>query len=79
MATAAKKTPATPAKPKPTADKAQALRVIAKRDGFRRAGRTFSGEATFILLEDLTEDEYEQLITEPMLVVDLVDAPADKA
>jgi hypothetical protein len=58
------------------------LRVIAKRDGFRRAGRVFNGEATFIELDDLTDRQYEQLSTEPMLVADLVyrpDQAADKA
>lgn len=55
------------------------LRVIAKRDGFRRAGRVFTGEATYIELDDLTDDQYEQLSTEPMLVADLVDRPGQPA
>lgn len=78
---AAKKTTASKATApaKPESAKGKALRVIAKRDGFRRAGREFSGEATFIPVEELTDEEYELLATEPMLVVDLVEAPSDKA
>lgn len=56
------------------------LRVIAKRDGFRRAGRVFSGEAAYIPLDELSFEQYLALDAEPMLVTDMV-APevAEKA
>lgn len=65
---------------KPTATtegaKRQLLQVIAKRDGFRRAGREWHGTST-VALDELTEEQRQQLVTEPMLVTQLVDAPAD--
>ncbi len=65
---------------KPTATtegaKRQLLQVIAKRDGFRRAGREWHGTST-VALDELTEEQRQQLATEPMLVTQLVDAPAD--
>ena len=61
------------AAPKPAGDN-KALKVVPKIDGFRRCGRAFSGE-TLIPLGQLTDEEYEQLTTEPMLVTALVDAP----
>lgn len=65
---------------KPTATtegaKRQLLQVIAKRDGFRRAGRGWHGTST-VALDELTEEQRQQLATEPMLVTQLVDAPAD--
>ena len=51
------------------------LRVVAKKDGFRRAGRVFTGDAQVIPYEDLTAEEVEQLTTESMLVVMEVDLP----
>lgn len=68
MATAAKKKAAGPA------DKG--LRVVTKRDGFRRAGIEWSG-TTVVPLSDLTDDQVEALKSEPMLVVDEVDVPAN--
>lgn len=49
------------------------LRVIARRDSFRRAGHVFSGEAKTIALADLTEDQVELLKSERLLVVQEVD------
>lgn len=67
---------------KPTATtegaKRQLLQVIAKRDGFRRAGREWHGTST-VALDELTEEQRQQLATEPMLVTQLVDAPAEAA
>lgn len=45
-----------------------ALRVFAKQDGFRRAGRAWSGE-TVVPLSELTDEQIEQLENEPKLVV----------
>lgn len=55
------------------------LCVVARRDGFRRAGRAFGAEPVVIPLADLSDLQYHQLTTEPMLVTYLVDLPADDA
>lgn len=52
------------------------LQVVSKRDGFRRAGRVWSGSTT-VPLSELTEAQYEQLCDEPMLVTMLLDVPAE--
>ena len=58
---------ATTASPAPR----QMLQVIAKRDGFRRAGREWSG-ATAVPLDELTKEQVEQLQAEPQLVTQLL-------
>ena len=82
MATTAKTTrKAAPAKtaPEPKPEGNKALKVVPKRAGFRRAGYAFPDGETVIPLADLTDTQYAQLTTEPMLVTHLVDAeePAD--
>jgi len=71
---------ATRAAPKSDAAQAgtsrQALQVISKRDGFRRAGREWHGSTT-VPLDDLTGEQIEQLEAEPMLVVLQVEMPAE--
>lgn len=57
---------------------AKALKVVPKVDGFRRAGRAFAGE-TVIPLSELTDEQFEQLTTEPQLVTMLVDLPSDSS
>lgn len=52
----------------------RALRIVAKRDGFRRAGREWNG-VTHVSLSDITSEQREQLEAEPMLIVDEVDTP----
>jgi hypothetical protein len=65
---------------KPTADKAQGLKVVPKRTGFRRAGYAFDDPAgTVIPLADLDDEQYEALTTEPALVTHLVDLPEESA
>lgn len=65
---------------KPVGDTPQALKVVPKRAGFRRAGYAFPDGETTIPLSDLTDRQYEQLTNEPMLVTFLVDLPeADAA
>lgn len=54
------------------------LQVIAKRDGFRRAGFSFSETATIIDPSKLEEGQIEALKKEKMLVVTEVDAPSSK-
>ncbi len=61
---------------KPESDKPQALHVTPKVPGFRRAGRAFPDGETVIPLSDLSDDEYEQLTAEPMLVTYVKDLPA---
>lgn len=59
------------AKEKPKAEakeETKPITVIAKRDGFRRAGREWHG-TTEIDLASLQEGELEQLKAEPMLTV----------
>lgn len=60
-------TNATTASPAPR----QMLQVIAKRDGFRRAGREWSGTTT-VPLDELTKEQVEQLQAEPQLVTQLL-------
>lgn len=55
----------------------QMLQVVSKRDGFRRAGRAWSGTTT-VALDELTQEQYEQLAAEPMLVTLLLETPADQ-
>lgn len=59
-------------KPAPAGPAGKGLEVISKKDGFRRAGREWSGTAT-VSLAELTHDQAEALQAEPMLVVREVD------
>lgn len=63
------------ANPKTEKTKVRALRVVAKRDGFRRAGRRFGAEPVDIPLADLNRktNELEMLKADPMLVCHEVD------
>lgn len=63
---------------KPGGPAGKGLMVISKRDGFRRAGYTFGGEAQTIAYADLTPDQVQQLKTEPLLVVTEVDLPKEE-
>lgn len=45
------------------------LSVQASREGFRRAGRAWGKEATIVPLNELTEDQIEQLKSDPALTV----------
>ncbi len=76
---AASSAAATPATKPEGGDKSQALKVVPKRAGFRRAGFAFPDGETVIPLDELTHTQYAQLTTEPMLVTHLVDLPADEA
>lgn len=63
MATA-KKTPAPAAAP----DGHKFLQVVAKRPGFRRAGRVFGDQAEYIPLDELSQEDFDAIRSEPMLV-----------
>ena len=59
------------------AKKSPGLRVVAARDGFRRAGRAWSKDATDVALANLTKDQIAQLKSEPLLAVSEVDIASD--
>ena len=61
---------------KPKEAEGKALRVVAKRDGFRRAGREWHG-ATVVPTSELDDQQYLQLTTDPMLDAILVDLPSE--
>ncbi|MFY2033731.1 hypothetical protein ACOTDT_16460 [Achromobacter xylosoxidans] len=79
MATAKPRGRQATAKPPVTKpDGAKALKVVPRAESFRRAGRAFAGE-TVIPLSELTDEQFEQLTTEPQLVTMLVDLPSDSS
>lgn len=49
--------------------KVPALSVTSSREGFRRAGRAWSKEATVVKLSDLNEEQIAQIKGEAMLTV----------
>lgn len=49
--------------------KVKVLYVVAKREGFRRAGFVFGSGRTRLVVDDLTDEQVKQLKDEPMLVV----------
>lgn len=49
------------------------LEVQSKQAGFRRAGRAWPSEATFIALDELTDEQIAALEAEPMLNVKRVE------
>lgn len=74
MATAKTNRTAAPTAAKPTpGDKPLGLKVCPKRAGFRRAGIVFGDGETVIPLSELSDVQYAQLTTEPMLVTMLVE------
>lgn len=62
--------------PKPGPEKI--VRVTARRDGFRRAGREWHGTAE-VPASQLSAGELAALRAEPMLAVEIVDAPDRKS
>ena len=60
-------------KAKPAGTVTEAIKVIPKRAGFRRAGFAFPEEGLTIRLSELTDKQLDQLESEPMLVVIPVD------
>ncbi len=63
-------------KPKPAGASTQAIKVIPKRAGFRRAGYSFPEEGLTIRLSELTDKQLDQLENEPMLVLVPVEVEA---
>lgn len=58
-------------------EKIDALRVHAKIDGFRRAGRAWHGTTT-VPRKDFTKDQVRQLEDEPRVVVEEVQVAPDE-
>lgn len=59
--------------------KVRALRVVSRRDSFRRAGRRFGSEPVVIPLTELTKADRELLAGDSMLVCSEVDLEVDAA
>lgn len=57
------------------AGKVNGLRITAKREGFRRAGRAWSNEPTEVLLSDFDEAQLAMLRAESMLTIEEVALP----
>lgn len=49
------------------------LEVQSKQAGFRRAGRAWPSEATFVALDELTDEQIAALEAEPLLIVKRVE------
>lgn len=75
MATKSTTKPDTP----PQGDTIAVLRVTATRDGYRRAGRAWSTEPTFVREGELDKAQIEALQADPQisLAPDLIAAPAE--
>lgn len=71
--------PKNPVSAKVERDPTKGLRIVAKREGFRRAGFVFGPQAQVIALTDLNEDQEAALREEPMLVVVDIDLPTPEA
>lgn len=56
---------------------AKKIRIISKREGFRRCGVAHSETATFHDIDAFTSEQLQTLSTDPMLVVDVVDVGED--
>lgn len=56
---------------------AKKIRIISKREGFRRCGVAHSETPIFHEPDRFAREELEQLTRDPMLVVDLVDVGED--
>lgn len=69
----------TPAAPKLAAKTVPGIRVVAKRDGFRRAGFAWSKAGTDMPLKGMPKDVLKQLRDEPMLSVTDIEIPVAEA
>lgn len=65
---------AAPNAPKKT-DPVSGLRISAKREGFRRAGRAWSKQPTEIPLAGMSKADVAALKAEPMLTVEEIELP----
>ncbi|MDH0494251.1 HI1506-related protein [Comamonas aquatica] len=57
---------------RPAGPATEAIKVVPKRAGFRRAGYAFPEEGQTIALSELSEEQLQQLEAEPMLVTSRV-------
>lgn len=58
---------------------AKMIRIVAKRDGFRRCGVRHSASGADHPTDQFSKDEMKILLAEPMLVVHEVEVPDGKA
>lgn len=65
---------APPAATKTKTVKVPALSVVSAREGFRRAGRAWSKEATVVRLSELSKEQIRQIKGESLLTVVNVEA-----
>ena len=66
--------------PRAAGPETRGLKVVARRDTFRRAGHVFGSEPKTLALSDLTEDQVDAIKGDSQLVVQEVDIePAAKA
>lgn len=59
-------------------EKATHLSVRALKDGFRRAGRAWSGVETTVPIKEFTDEQVAALEAEPLLTVKRVTVAAEK-
>ena len=64
---------ATAKKSKQAGSADKGLKVTARPASFRRGGFTFTGEARVIALSELTEEQMDQITSDPNLVCQTVD------
>lgn len=70
---------APPAAAKTKTVKVPALSVASGREGFRRAGRAWSKEATVVRLSDLSKEQIKQIRGEALLAVTEIDIDEEAA
>ncbi|SIR43151.1 hypothetical protein SAMN05880590_1328 [Rhizobium sp. RU35A] len=56
---------------------APVLKIVSRQDGFRRAGLVHMREAAFHEVAVLSPDQIERLLSEPMLVAEVIERPDD--
>ena len=65
--------------PAPAKGMKRFVRVRSGSDGFRRAGIKHTKVPVDHPAENLTDEQYAQLVAEPMLLVEVVDLPDETA
>lgn len=60
-----------------TVEMVPAVRVVAKRDGFRRAGRAWPASGAVVKRSELTKKQLDELCAEPNLVVQFTEIPVE--
>lgn len=60
-----------------TVEMIPAVRVVAKRDGFRRAGRAWPASGAVVKRSEMTKKQLDELCAEPALVIQFTEIPAE--